>query len=223
MNPALENSKLKPDSLHILIADDHQLVRTGLKAMLNEHDLHCEIGEAESGAEALQKVREAEWDVVLLDISMPGMSGIDTLKEIKQIRSDLPVLILSMYAEDQYAVNLLRAGAGGYICKEGPSTQLLDAIVTVAAGQRYVSPELAEQLASGLGSESAEPSHTLLSDREFQVFCKLAAGRSVSGIAAELGLSVKTVSTYRTRILGKMKMSSNAELTFYATKNGLLR
>jgi len=198
-------------------------VRTGLKSLLANYDLRCVIGEASTGEETLQKIQEADWDVVLLDISMPGMSGVDTLKQIKLLKPETPVLILSMYAEDQYAVNLLRAGAGGYICKEMPSEQLLDAILTVARGQRYVSHALAQSLAANLDHDPGQPTHASLSEREFQVFCKLAAGQTVSGIAANLNLSVKTVSTYRTRIMQKMTLTSNAELTFYAMKHGVLR
>jgi two-component system invasion response regulator UvrY len=210
-------------AIHILIADDHALVRAGLKSVLAEYDLCCVIGEAASGEETLQKMRESDWDVVLLDISMPGMSGVDTLKQIKQVKPETPVLIVSMYAENQYAVNLLRAGAGGYICKEVPSEHLIDAILTVARGHRYVSPELAEHLAANVANDLSQPAHTSLSEREFQVFCKLAAGQSVSGIGTELNLSVKTVSTYRSRILAKMNLANNADLTFYAIKHGLLK
>jgi DNA-binding NarL/FixJ family response regulator len=212
-----------PKPICILIADDHQIVRTGIRAMLSAHELSWEIGEAESGAEVLQKVQDSSWDVVLLDISMPGMNGVDTLKQIKQARPHLPALILSMYSEEQYATNLLRAGADGYICKAGGSPQLIDAILAVASGKRYVSPAFAERLAAAQANDNGQPPHSLLSQREFQVFCKLAGGRAVSEIAGDLELSVKTVSTYRSRILEKMKMKTNADLTYYATKNGLLQ
>jgi two-component system, NarL family, invasion response regulator UvrY len=212
-----------PGTLSILIADDHQIVRTGLKALLTEHALDWQIGEASSGAEAVQKVRDTRWDLVLLDISMPGMNGVDTLKQVKEVRPELPVLILSMYPEEQYAANLLRAGAAGYVCKEGGSAQLMDAIQAVVSGKRYVSEAFAERLAAARVDDTSQPPHSILSGREFQVFCKLAAGRAVSEIAGDLELSVKTVSTYRSRILEKMKMKTNADLTYYATKNGLLR
>lgn len=209
-------------SIRILIADDHQIVRSGLRALVSEHELNWDIGEAESGTEVVQKVRDSDWDIVVLDISMPGMNGIDTLKQIKEARPGLPVLMLSMYSEEQYAANLLRAGAEGYVSKAGGSGQLIDAIVAVAEGKRYVSPAFAERLAAAQANDSEQPPHSMLSQREFQVFCKLAGGRAVSEIAVDLELSVKTVSTYRSRILEKMKMKSNADLTYYATKNGLL-
>jgi two-component system invasion response regulator UvrY len=178
--------------------------------------------EAASGAEAIAAVRAGEFDVVLLDISMPDKNGIDTLKTLRHVKPELPVLMLSAYAEDQYAVNLLRAGAAGYLNKEAASTQLVGAIRTVVQGRKYVSPSLAQILADGVSGDADKPLHAELSQREFQIFCKLAAGAAVSKIADELNLSVKTVSTYRTRILEKMAMKSNADLTYYAIKNGLI-
>lgn len=207
----------------ILIADDHQIVRAGLKTLLSEYNDLTVAGEAGSGTETIKLVRESDWDIVLLDISMPDMNGVDTLKQIKRSKPDLPVLILSMHPEDRYAINLLRAGASGYVCKEGAPDQLITAIRTVMQGRRYVSPALGEQLAAGLSGEGDKPLHTELSEREFQVFCKLAAGQAVSEIANELFLSVKTVSTYRSRILEKMGMKTNADLTYYAIKNGLIQ
>ncbi len=207
----------------ILVADDHQIVRAGLKTLLAEYEDLSVTGEAGSGAETIKMVRESEFDIVLLDISMPDMNGVDTLKQIKRAKPQLAVLILSMHPEDQYAVNLLRAGASGYVCKEGAPEQLVTAIRTVAQGRRYVSPALGEQLAAGLNADTQRPLHIDLSEREFQVFCKLSAGQAVSAIATELFLSVKTVSTYRSRILDKMKMKTNADLTYYAIKNGLIQ
>jgi DNA-binding NarL/FixJ family response regulator len=160
---------------------------------------------------------------VLLDISMPDMNGIDTLKQIKRSKPDLPVLILTMHPEDHYAINLLRAGANGYVCKECAPEQLVGAIRTVASGRRYVSPALGDQLAGDLSGDGQNALHTELSEREFQVFCKLAAGQAVSEIADELFLSVKTVSTYRSRILEKMGMKTNANITYYAIKHGLIQ
>lgn len=206
----------------ILIADDHQIVRAGLRTVLAEHDGSIVIGEAASGAETIKMVRAAHWDLVLLDISMPDMNGVDALQQIKRARPDLPVLILSMYPEDQYAVNLLRAGASGYVSKQSASEQLINAIRMVLRGRRYVSPALGEQLAAGLDEDAQKPPHTELSEREFQVFCKLATGQSVSKIAEELFLSAKTVSTYRSRILEKMRVKSNAALTSYAIKHSLI-
>jgi DNA-binding NarL/FixJ family response regulator len=208
--------------IRILIADDHAIVRAGLKQFIADQ-VDMEVSaEAASGAEAIAAVRAGDFDVVLLDISMPDKNGIDTLKTLRHVKPELPVLMLSAYAEDQYAVNLLRAGASGYLNKEAASTQLVGAIRTVVQGRKYVSPSLAQILADGVSGDAEKPLHAELSQREFQIFCKLAAGAAVSKIADELNLSVKTVSTYRTRILEKMAMKSNADLTYYAIKNGLI-
>ena len=208
--------------IRILIADDHAIVRAGLKQFIADQPDMQVAGEAATGSEAIQLVRASEFDVVLLDISMPDKNGIDTLKTLRHVKPELPVLMLSAYAEDQYAVNLLRAGAAGYLNKEAASTQLVGAIRTVVQGRKYVSPSLAQILADGVSGDADKPLHAELSQREFQIFCKLAAGAAVSKIADELNLSVKTVSTYRTRILEKMAMKSNADLTYYAIKNGLI-
>ena len=208
--------------IRILIADDHAIVRAGLRQFIADQPDMEVAAEAATGSEAVQLVRGAEFDVVLLDISMPDRDGIDTLKTLKQMRPTLPVLMLSGYAEDQYAVNLLRAGAAGYLNKEAASTQLVGAIRTVVRGRKFVSPALAQILADGVTGDADRPLHAELSQREFQIFCKLAAGAAVSKIADELFLSVKTVSTYRTRVLEKMGMKSNADLTYYAIKNGLI-
>lgn len=209
--------------IRILIADDHEIVRAGLKQFIaGDGDLQV-TGEAASGEEAVALVRGGEFDVVLLDIRMPDGSGIDTLKRLKALRPRLPVLMLSGFAEEQYALNLLRAGAAGYVSKEAAPTELVKAIRTVVLGRKYVSSEMAHILASGLAGETDKPLHAQLSQREFQIFCKLAAGESVSQIAEELLISVKTVSTYRTRVLEKMNLKSNADLTYYAIKNGLIQ
>jgi DNA-binding NarL/FixJ family response regulator len=208
--------------IRILIADDHAIVRAGLKQFIADQVDMEVAAEAASGAEAIAAVRAGDFDVVLLDISMPDKNGIDTLKTLRHVKPELPVLMLSAYAEDQYAVNLLRAGASGYLNKEAASTQLVGAIRTVVQGRKYVSPSLAQILADGVSGDADKPLHAELSQREFQIFCKLAAGAAVSKIADELNLSVKTVSTYRTRILEKMAMKSNADLTYYAIKNGLI-
>jgi len=208
--------------IRILIADDHAIVRAGLRQFVADQADMQIVAEAASGTEAIAAVRAGEIDVVLLDISMPDKNGIDTLKSLKHISPELPVLMLSAYAEDQYAVNLLRAGAAGYLNKEAASTQLVGAIRTVVRGRKYVSPSLAQILADGVSGDADRPLHGELSQREFQIFCKIAAGLAVSKIADELNLSVKTVSTYRTRILEKMAMKSNADLTYYAIKNGLI-
>lgn len=207
----------------ILVADDHQIVRAGLKNLLSEYKEFTVAGEASSGADTIKMVRESEWDILLLDISMPDMNGVDTLKQIRRSKPDLPVLILSMHPEDQYAINLLRAGANGYVCKECAPEQLIGAIRTVVSGRRYVSPSLGDQLAGDLSGDTQKALHTELSEREFQVFCKLAGGQAVTEIANELFLSVKTVSTYRSRILEKMGMKTNANLTYYAIKQGLIQ
>jgi DNA-binding NarL/FixJ family response regulator len=208
--------------LRVLIADDHAIVRAGLKQFLAEVPDITVAGEAGSGTEALELIRQGEWDVVLLDIAMPDMTGIDVLKRLRHDRPDLPVLILSIYPEEQYAVSMLRAGASGYLTKESAPEQLEQAIRKVATGHRYVSPALAELLALEVGGDAGRPAHETLSQREFQVFSKLAAGKAVSEIASELCLSVKTISTYRARILEKMGMKNNAELTYYAIKNHLI-
>lgn len=208
--------------IKIIIADDHAVVRTGLKQII-ESDPHLKVtGEASSGFELLEKIQEGNYDVVLLDISMPGKDGLETLKEIKRIRPKLPVLIFTVYPEDQYAVRLLKAGAAGYLNKECEPEELIEAIHRVAMGRKYVSENLAELLAQKLEDTSSVPLHEQLSDREFQVLCLIASGKTIKEIADELQLSSNTVSTYRIRILEKMKMKNNAELTHYAIKNGLV-
>lgn len=220
--PGNEANRAASVMIRILIADDHAIVRAGLKQFIADERDMVVAGEAADGMETLAFVRTGECDVVLLDISMPGKNGIDTLRQLKRSRPDLPVLILSAYSEQQYAVSLLRAGASGYINKESASEQLVSAIRTVMKGGKYVSPSVAQVLVSDLSGESDKPLHAALSKREFQIFYKLAAGASVSKIAEELFLSVKTVSTYRARILEKMQMTSNADLTYYAVKNNLI-
>ena len=208
--------------IRILIADDHAIVRAGLKQFVADQADMTVVGEAATGAETVSLVRTEPYDVVLLDISMPDRNGVDTLKQLKQIRPEMPVLMLSAHAEEQYAVNLLRAGAAGYVSKETASTQLVQAIRTVTRGRKYVSADLAQVLADGVTGQGDAPLHASLSQREFQIFCKLAGGMPVSKIAAELFLSVKTVSTYRSRVLEKMAMKTNADLTYYAIKNRLI-
>ena len=208
--------------IRILIADDHAIVRAGLKQFVADQADMSVAGEAATGAETVSLVRSEPYDVVLLDISMPDRNGVDTLKQLKQIRPEMPVLMLSAHAEEQYAVNLLRAGAAGYVSKETASTQLVQAIRTVTRGRKYVSPDLAQVLADGVTGQGEAPLHASLSQREFQIFCKLAGGMPVSKIAQELFLSLKTVSTYRSRVLEKMGMKTNADLTYYAIKNRLI-
>jgi DNA-binding NarL/FixJ family response regulator len=208
--------------IRVLIADDHAIVRQGLRQILTDTPDMEVGGEAANGFEALQKIRGAgPWDVVLLDVSMPGKNGIDTLKQIKDECPRLPVLVLSMYPEDQYAVRLLKAGAAGYLTKESAPEQLVSAIRTVAAGRKYISPTVAELLASEISRDTEQPLHAALSDREFEILRLIASGMTPTDIAAQLRLSVKTVSTYRVRLLEKMQLKNNAELTHYAVKHGL--
>ncbi len=208
--------------MRILITDDHAVVRQGLKQILAEEFKRAEFGEASNVQEAIDKVWKEPWDVVVLDITMPGRSGLEVLKEIKKSKPKLPVLMLSMHPEDQFAVRLLKIGASGYMTKESAPQELVGAVKKVVAGGRYVSPSLAEKMASYLAIDVQTPPHERLSDREFLVMRLIASGKTPTAIAKELGLSVKTISTYRTRILEKMSMANNAELTHYAVQNNLL-
>jgi DNA-binding NarL/FixJ family response regulator len=208
--------------LKILIADDHSIVRKGLKQVLADTSDMVVSDEAASTDEALKKALEGDFDVVVLDISMPGRGGLDALKQIKSQKPKLPVLILSMYPEEQYALRVLKAGASGYLTKESAPDELIGAIRKVSKGMKYVSAHLAEEIAFALDSDAERPIEETLSDREFQVLCMIASGKTTAEIAEELALSVKTVSTYRSRILEKMRMKSNAELTHYAIRNKLV-
>lgn len=208
--------------IKILIADDHAIVRKGLRNIVDDDGQMQVVGEAKSGAELLNLVREISADVVILDISMPGRNGLETLKDIKRERPSLPVIILSIHPEDQYAVRALKAGAAGYMTKESAPEELVEAIKKACRGGRYISPQVAELLAEYVETNVTGEAHKSLSDREFEVFLMLASGKTVSQIAVDLNLSVKTVSTYRTRILEKMRMETNAELTRYALDYKLL-
>ena len=208
--------------MKILITDDHAVVRSGLKQILAEEFTRAEFGEATNAQEAIDRVWKENWDVVVLDITMPGRSGLEVLKEIKKSRPKLPVLVLSMHPEDQFAVRLLKIGAAGYMTKESAPNELVGAVKKVMAGGRYVSPALAERMASYLAIDVQTPPHERLSDREFLVLRQIASGKTPTAIAKELGLSVKTISTYRMRILEKMSMSNSAELTHYAIQNQLV-
>ena len=208
--------------IRIGIVDDHAIVRSGLKQFFSEHvDLRV-VGEAASGREAIDLVRTTEMDVLVMDLSMPGQSGIDALAMIRAKAPDVGILILSGYPEEHYAMNLIRQGASGYLNKECDPAEIVEAIRTIALGKRYITPSVAELLAQQLGRKSDAAPHEQLSEREFQVFLKLAKGQTAGDIADSLSLSVKTVSTYRTRLMEKMSLSSNSDLTYYALKNKLI-
>jgi two-component system invasion response regulator UvrY len=208
--------------IKILIADDHAIVRRGLKQIVSEQPDMIVGGEAENAREVLEMVRSNNWNVIVLDINMPGRSGLEVLKELKREHPKLPVLVLSVHPEDQYGIRMLKAGAAGYLTKDSAPDELVSAIRKVNRGGKYVSPSLAETLVLELGVETDRPRHTILSDREYQVMMMIASGKTVSEIGEELSLSVKTISTYRARVLDKMRMRTNAELTHYAIHNRLL-
>jgi two-component system invasion response regulator UvrY len=208
--------------IRVLIADDHPLLRRGLKNILQEESDFHPPGEAENSDQALELINEKPWDIIVLDIAMPGRSGLETLSEIKRLRASLPVLILSMHSEELFALRAIKAGASGYITKSDAPSELVRAIRRILAGRKYVSAALAELLVNNVESGEKRPLHEVLSDREYHVVCRIASGKSVSEIAEETSLSVKTVSTYRTRALEKMAMRSNAELARYAIRNGLV-
>ncbi|MEO8307607.1 MAG: response regulator transcription factor [Pseudomonadota bacterium] len=207
----------------ILIVDDHAVVRAGLRQILTEDAAVGEVEEASSGEQALDKLRQGRWDLLILDINMPGRNGIDILRNVVAGHPDTRILVLSGYPENQYAVNVLRAGASGYLPKESAPEELMKAVRSILQGKRYVSAALADMLVSDMDTDRDKPAHAELSQREFQIFCKLATGASVSEIADELCLSVKTVSTYRSRVLEKMRFRTNADITSYALKNGLIQ
>lgn len=207
----------------VLIADDHPIVRTGLRQILAEEPGIEIVGEAGNSGDVLEFLWKHECDLVLLDIGMPGRSGIEIIGEIKGIRTSVAVLILSIYPEEQYAIRALRAGASGYLTKASAPVELIQAIFKVSKGGKYVSQNLAEILAAEIDRHSSKKPHQLLSDREYQVMLLLASGKTVTEAARELNLSVKTISTYRASILEKMSMKNNAQLTFYAVENDLIK
>lgn len=209
-------------AIKILIADDHAVVREGLKQILTDTPGMNIAGEAANAQEVLKKVRSGDWDVLILDLSMPGSSGLDTLKEVKRERPKLPVLVLSIHSEDQYAERVLRAGGSGYMTKDCAVDELISAIRKVYNGGKYVSSQLAEKLAFELENDSERPLHETLSDREYHVMRRIASGKTVKEIADELSLSVKTISTYRVRVLRKMKLKNNAEVIHYTIQNALV-
>lgn len=208
--------------IRVLIADDHAIVRKGIKQLLLEEYPSAHAGEAGDAESLISEVMQQQWDVVICDLNMPGRSGLDALQQVKQLNPKLPVLIMSMYPEDQYALRVLRAGASGYLAKETVHEELIKAIKTVLNGRRYLTSGVAEKLAESLDSSSEKMPHELLSDREFDVFKLLAMGKTVSEIAQQLTLSVTTISTYRSRIMEKMNMHSNAELARYAIVNKII-
>lgn len=208
--------------INILIADDHAIVREGLKQILSEEDDILVTGEAGDAAELFQLLQYNSYDLIVLDINMPGKTGLEALKEIKLMYHGLPVLILSMYSEDQYGLRAIKAGASGYLKKVSAPDELVKAIKKIIGGGKYISASLAESLADNFGMDYRSAPHETLSDREYDVLCKIAAGQTADSIAEELSISVHTVYSYRNRILEKMNMKSNVELTRYAIKNKLL-
>ena len=208
--------------IRIVIVDDHAIVRAGLRQYFSEQVDFRVTGEAATGREAMEFVRKGDVDVMLLDLSMPDQSGVDALAAIKARSPDLPVLILSGYPETHYATTLLRQGAAGFLNKECDPEEIVKAIRTVYRGRKYITPAVAELLADGLSGNPDKPAHEQLSEREFQVFLRLAKGETIGHMADSMSLSVKTVSTYRTRVMEKMKLASNSDLTYYALKNGLI-
>ncbi len=205
-----------------MITDDHAIVRQGLRQILSETDDLKVTGEAETGFQAIKIVRQKAFDVMLLDISLPDRNGIEILKQVKKDQPNLAVLVLSMHTEHEFAVRALKAGAAGYLNKQSAPAQLVTAIRQVAAGDKYVSPAVAQELANAIGTDVDQPLHDSLSDREFQTLCQIAAGKTLADISAEMFLSPKTVSVYRARLLEKLKLTNNSELIRYAIKNKLV-
>jgi DNA-binding NarL/FixJ family response regulator len=210
------------NTLHILIADDHPLIRKGVSQMLIEEFGAVVIGEACDGSDLLAKSRNEKWDVIITDLSMPGRSELDTIKQLKMEQPHLPVLVLSMYPEEQYAKRMLKAGASGYLLKDSAPEELCNAVLQVLSGKKYFSANVAQLLAEdALNGNKDVPVHELLSDRELEVFKLIASGKAVSEIADKLSLSVPTISTYRMRLLDKLNLKNNSELTHFAISNGI--
>ncbi|MBV8520024.1 MAG: response regulator transcription factor [Acidobacteria bacterium] len=208
--------------IHVLIVDDHDIVRAGLKQIVAETSDIAATGEARSGAEAIERVRQGGWQVVVLDLNLPDRPGLDVLAQIRNLAPELPVLILSMHREPSYAARALKGGAAGYVSKDSAREHLIPALRKLARGERYLTPAVAEQLAFGMMETQRERPHELLSDREFQVLCMIAAGKPPREIAAELNVSVKTIGTHRARLLMKMGFKNNAEIVQYALEHHLL-
>jgi two-component system invasion response regulator UvrY len=209
--------------LRILVVDDHALIRRGLRQVIGEGWKDAVVGEARNASEALEQIYTKKWDVVVADITMPGRSGLDLLREIKAANPKLPVIILSVHAEEELGVRAIKAGAAGYVSKESAPDQLVEAIRKVLAGGRYIGPKLAEKIAQYIGSDIEKPLHETLSDREYEVLCMIGEGKTPTEIAKSLSLSVKTVSTYRSRIMAKMKVKTTPELIRYAIQHGITR
>jgi len=216
------SKKATANTIKVLIADDHAIVREGLRQICAGSKDIAVAGNAANGSEAIKLAREGHGDVMLLDIVLPDRSGIEILKQIRKEHPQLPVLMLSIHREDQYAIRALKAGAAGFLNKQVAPADLLAAIRQAASGRKYISPSLAQELANQIGFDHDTPLHETLSDREYQTMVMIASGKTVSDIAAELSLSVKTISMYRSRVLVKMKMRHNAELTHYALKTKLV-
>ena len=212
----------KNASIHILIVDDHAVVRRGVREMLAEEFSDAVFGDAKTAQEALERAWKVPWDLIILDITMPGRSGLDILKDLKAALPATPVLVQSMHAEAHFAMRVLKGGAAGYLTKESVADELIRAARKVLAGGRYISESLAERLAGVFAADAGRPPHELLSDREFQVLRKLATGESLKEIGAELSLSIKTISTYRTRILAKLELRTNQDLTQFAMREGVI-
>ncbi|MES2778352.1 MAG: response regulator transcription factor [Bacteroidota bacterium] len=205
-----------------LIADDHSAIRNGVKLILSQEFKEAEFGEAANAVEVFAHLRQKKWDLLILDIDMPGRNGLEVLKQLKDEDSHIAVLVFSMHPEEQIAIRALRSGASGYLAKDSADTELVKAIHQILTGRKYITPSLAEQLLTQLEHPLDQSPHALLSDREYQTLMLIASGKTVSQIAEELSLSVATVSTYRNRILGKMNMKTNAELAHYAIRNNLV-
>ncbi|NDP21929.1 MAG: response regulator transcription factor [Paludibacter sp.] len=213
---------MKSETLRILVADDHTIVRNGIMKSLSDNFNAIEFAEASNSSEIMQHIHDAKWDLVTLDINMPGRNGMDVLKDIKEIHPEIPVIIFSMYPEDQFAVRAIKAGASAYLTKDISSKKLSEALKKILSGGTYLTSSIAELITCELRGSHDKPAHEMLSDREYQVFLLIASGLSVSSIAIELSLSVKTISVYRSNILTKMSLKNNSEMTHYAFKNNLV-
>jgi two-component system, NarL family, invasion response regulator UvrY len=208
--------------MKVLLVDDHPIVRQGIKQILSQVRTITDVGEAETAEEAMDKIRHEQWDIIILDINLPDRSGFDLLKELRRAFPELPIVMLTLHAEEQFAVRSLRAGASGYLTKEASPEELIRAVQRAATGRRYISPALAQKVALGWDSGLAQSPHDTLSDREFQVLRMIASGQTATEIAENLLLSVKTISTYRSRILEKLNLQTNAEIIRYAIEHNLV-